>query len=142
MQFYFSYIYSAFPTLLIRSSFVHTMVSALENILSFYPVVSILVSALWQEDLVNLALTSKTNYGTLQESSAEYWHLLHSKTRKGCKFEETYEYNHGSEDTPFQLSFRSKESHGGYWRLEFPELKIAEREGVCVKCYDRICKAS
>lgn len=117
------------------------MCFCLEDLIIPYPIVAILSSYLWQEDLINLALVSKASYATLRGNDEAYWKLLNRKARRGCKFEETGQYDH-TPDTPTPLNFVTNETPS--WFEEDPELEGLEPEeyGMCVTCRDQICLVS
>lgn len=120
------------------------MCFCLEDLISPYPVVAILSSYLWKEDLISLALVSKASYATLRGSDEAYWKLLNRKVRRGCKFEETGKYDH-TPDTPTPLNFLTNGTLS--WFEEDPELEGLELEepekyGMCVTCRDQICLVS
>lgn len=116
------------------------MSSNLEDLITIYPIITIISCALWKNDLVNLALVSKSTYATLRGSSNEYWALLNKNARKGCKFEETGQYDH-TPDTPTPLNRLSPDV---LTLLEDPELEglfldELEKHSSCVTCGDQIC---
>lgn len=120
------------------------MSSTLESLIAIYPIVAIVSSVIWKEDLISLALVSKATYATLRGDTKEYWALLNRYARTGCKFDETGQYDHVP-DTPTPLNRLSTEistlleedpEFTGLW------LEELEKHGACVTCGDRICLVS
>lgn len=125
-------------------SYFTTMCLGLEDLISPYPIVAILSSFLWQEDLISLALVSKASYATLRGNDKVYWKLLNKKARRGCKFEETGQYDHAP-DTPTPLNFLTSGTLNWFEEdseLEGLDLEEPEEYGVCVTCRDQICLVS
>lgn len=119
------------------------MSSTLEGLISIYPIIAIVSSAIWKEDLINLALVSKATYTTLRGDTKEYWALLNRYVRTGCKFEETGQYDHVP-NTPTPLNRLSAEISTLLEDPEFTDLWLEELEkhGACITCGDRICLVS